>query len=73
MYAPSEKYFDAVMRILRYLKKTPGKGIQFRKNGHLKILGYTDVNWAGNKNDRRSTSCDFIFVGGKLVMWRSKK
>ena len=34
---------------------------------------YTDVDWAGVVDDRRSTSCYFTFVGGNLVTWRSKK
>jgi hypothetical protein len=61
-----------VMRILRYLKKTPEKGIQFKKNGHLKILGYIDANWAGNKNDRISTSSYFTFVGGGGILLRGE-
>jgi hypothetical protein len=64
---------DAVTRILRYLKKTPGKGIQFRKNRHLDIWGYIDADWARDRTDRKSTSGYFIFVGGNLVIWRSKK
>ena len=39
------KHMDAVMRILRYLKATPGKGLLFSKNNHLHIEGYTDVDW----------------------------
>ncbi|KAK3007336.1 hypothetical protein RJ639_016752 [Escallonia herrerae] len=35
------------------------------------MLEYAD--WAGNATDRRSTSGYFIFVGGNLVTWRSKK
>lgn len=64
---------DAVMRILRYLKSSPGMGLMFEKNKGLEITGYTDADWAGNVNDRRSTSGYFIFVGGKLVSWKSKK
>ena len=63
----------AVERILRYLKSTPGKGILFSNHGNLKIEGYTNANWAGSKDDRRSTSGYFTFVGGNLVTWRSKK
>lgn len=61
------------MRILRYLKKTLEKDIQFRKNGHLKISSYTNADWAGDINDRKSTSEYFTFVGRNLVIWRSKK
>ncbi|KAL6223503.1 hypothetical protein ACLB2K_006888 [Fragaria x ananassa] len=59
---------DAVYRILKYLKMTPGKGLLFEKKGELEVVGYTDADWVGDKTDRRST-----FVGGNLVTWRSKK
>lgn len=64
---------EAVIRILRYLKSSPGKGFMFSKNNHLRINGYTDADWAGNATDRRSTSGYFTFVGGNLVTWRSNK
>lgn len=64
---------DAVERILRYLKSTPEKGILFSNHGNLKVEGYTDADQAGSKDDRRSTSGYFTFVGGNLVTWRNKK
>nr|GFB18028.1 putative ribonuclease H-like domain-containing protein [Tanacetum cinerariifolium] len=59
--------------IVRYLKGTAGHGVLFRSNGHLNIQMYTDVDWAGDKGNRRSTSGYFSLVGGNLVTWRSKK
>ncbi|CAJ2659174.1 unnamed protein product [Trifolium pratense] len=73
MHDPRKPHMDAVERILRYLKSTPGKGILFSNNGHLRVEGYTDADWAGSADDRRSTSGYFTFVGGNLVTWRSKK
>ncbi|CAL9021510.1 unnamed protein product, partial [Prunus brigantina] len=73
MHSPSEDHMGAVMRILRYLKVTPGKGLMFCKYGHTDVEGYTDADWAGSVTDRRSTSGYFTFVGGNLVTWRSKK
>jgi hypothetical protein len=49
MYFPIEMHMEAVTRILRYLKGSPRRGIQFRKYGHLKISGYSDANWAENQ------------------------
>ncbi|PNX84014.1 putative copia-type protein, partial [Trifolium pratense] len=63
MHCPSEEHMDAVIRILRYLKSSPGKGLIFSKNNHLNIDGYTDADWAGDAHDRRSTSGYFTFVG----------
>jgi hypothetical protein len=73
MHNPGEQHMSAVMRILSYLKGSPGKGVLFQKNGHFKIECYTDVDWARSTDDRRSTSGYFTFVGGNLVTWRSKK
>lgn len=64
---------DAIIRILRYLKSSLGKGLMFSENNHQKIEDYTDANWAGNITDRKSTSGYFTFVGSNLVTWRSKK
>ncbi|WKA05383.1 hypothetical protein VitviT2T_023353 [Vitis vinifera] len=74
MHNPGEQHMNAVMRILRYLKNAPGKGILFAKNvNHQSIEVYTDADWAGAVDDRRSTSGYFTFVGGNLVTWKSKK
>lgn len=63
----------AVIRILRYLKSYPRRGLILFKNNHLNIDGYIDDDWVGDVFDRKSTSGYFTFVGGNLVTWRSKK
>ena len=74
MHNPSESHMDAVMRILKYLKSAPGRGVLFSKhNNILEVCGFTDADWAGNITDRRSTSGYFTFVGGNLITWKSKK
>ncbi|XP_022876792.1 uncharacterized protein LOC111394998 [Olea europaea var. sylvestris] len=67
MHAPSEKHIDAVYRILRYLKRSLGKGLLFSRNDGLNIEGYTDADWAGDQTTRKSTSGYFTFVGSNLV------
>ncbi|RVW69978.1 Retrovirus-related Pol polyprotein from transposon RE1 [Vitis vinifera] len=73
MHSPTEKHMEAVYRILRYLKMTPGKGLFFRKTENRDTEVYSDADWAGNIIDRRSTSGYCSFVWGNLVTWRSKK
>ncbi|CAL5349086.1 unnamed protein product [Camellia sinensis] len=48
-------------------------GILFSNHGHLRLEAFTDADWAGSIDDRRSTSGYCAFVGGNLVTWRSKK
>ena len=73
MHIPQVQHMEAVIRILRYLKGSPGRGILYQKNGHLDLCAYTSADWAGDRDDRKSTSGYFTLVGGNLVTWRSKK
>ena len=73
MHSPCEKHLEAVYRILRYLKGSPGKGLFFGKSEKRDIEVYTDANWAGAIADRRSTSGYCTFLWGNLVSWKSKK
>ena len=67
MHDLKKPHMDVVERILRYLKSTSGKGLLFSNHGHLKVEGYTDADWAGSADDRRSNAGYFTFVGGNLV------
>ena len=59
--------------MLHYLKDNLGKGISFKKNDTLALEAYTDTDYAGSIVDRRSTTGYYTFLGGNLVIWRSKK
>ena len=73
MQLPQIPHVEVVIRILRNLKGTSSKGVFFGKNGHLNLMAYTDANWAGDRDSRKSTSGYFTLVGGKLVTWKGKK
>jgi hypothetical protein len=72
MHAPRTTHMDAVVRILRYFKECPGRGVWMQKSKHVNIMAYSDTDWACN-SDRKSTSGYCTLVGGNLVIWRSKK
>jgi hypothetical protein len=73
MHSPKEIHYNAAVRLLRFLKGSPGKGILFRTEGNSRIEAYVDADWAGCNIDRKSTSGWCIYVFGNLVSWRSKK
>lgn len=56
MHQPRKTHMEAVLRIVRYLKGTAGHGILFKPNKHLETQLYTDADWAGDKDNRRSTA-----------------
>nr|XP_025884264.1 uncharacterized protein LOC112940418 [Solanum lycopersicum] len=64
MTSPCDSHWEAVLRILRYVKLAPGKGLLFEDRGREHIIGYTDANWAGSPSDRCSTSGYCVLVGG---------
>ncbi|KAK4406722.1 Retrovirus-related Pol polyprotein from transposon RE2 [Sesamum angolense] len=73
MDKPRLVHWEAALRILKYIKASPGKGLLFKRHGHVKIEAYSDADYAGAKDDRKSTSGYCTYVGGNLVTWRSKK
>jgi hypothetical protein len=73
LHNPSEDHMDVVIRILKYLKRSPGRGLCFKMHVHLGISGFTDTDWVGSITDMKSTSGYFTFVGENLITWRSKK
>ena len=66
-------HWVAVEHILFYLKEAPRCGILYKKHGHTKIKCFSNANWAGSKEDKRSTSGYCVCFGGNLISWKSKK
>ncbi|XP_076899988.1 protein ARABIDILLO 2-like [Bidens hawaiensis] len=84
MAAPHTSHWDAALRVLRYLKTSPGLSILYSDQGHYqvgafteegdgRISGFSDADWAGCPISRRYTTGYCVFVEGNLVSWKSKK
>ncbi|CAH9081001.1 unnamed protein product, partial [Cuscuta epithymum] len=73
MQEPRQAHWDAVIRVLRYLKGHPGQGIVYRRDSPLEILGYCDSDWASCPKTRRSVTGYFVTLGGSPISWRTKK
>ena len=70
---PSEAHLTAVKRILRYLKKTVDLAIKYEKKEDTVLVGYSDADWAGDQDDRHSTTGNLFVMSGSPVSWLSKK
>ncbi|KAH9779134.1 hypothetical protein KPL71_007611 [Citrus sinensis] len=64
---------EGVKNIMRYLKGTIELGVFYKKGGNEGLVGYTDSNYAGDLNDRKSTSGYVFMLGSGAVAWSSKK
>ena len=69
-HQPSELHMTAAKRILRYLKQTKDLNLTYVRNS---IVGYSDADWAGDVQDRRSTSGNVFLLGGGAITWSSRK
>jgi hypothetical protein len=70
---PKETHVMEVKRIFRYLKATKDYGLWYPKGNDLSLVAYTDADWEGSVDDRRSTSGATFYLGDCLVSWLSKK
>jgi hypothetical protein len=73
MHAPRDVHMTMLKRILRYIKGTATLGVQLRAISTPTISAYSDADWAGCPDTRRSTSGFCVFLGSSLISWSSKR
>jgi hypothetical protein len=73
MARPTDLHLQAAKRILRYLKGTFDYGIMYKKRSSNDLIAYTDSDYAGDLNDRNSTSGYIFLFSSGAVSWLSKK
>lgn len=73
MHDLREPHFHALKRILRYIKETIDHGLHLTKSSSTTLTAYTDTDWTGCLNIRRSTSGFCVYLGDNLISWSSKR
>lgn len=74
MHDPRDVHLKAAKRILRYVKGTLSDGLLFvTKKEKPGLVAFSDADWGGDPDTRRSTSGFCVFFAGSLVSWSSKK
>ncbi|XP_043710375.1 secreted RxLR effector protein 161-like [Telopea speciosissima] len=70
---PKESHVAAVKRIFRYLRGTMEYGLWYLRGSGFILTAYSDADWAGSVDDRKSTSGGAFYLGNSLVTWHNKK
>ncbi|XP_026410414.1 uncharacterized protein LOC113305611 [Papaver somniferum] len=73
MHQPTDVHLQLEKRIPRYVKGSLGFGIKFTQGDSYVLSAYSDSDWDGCPDTRKSTSCYCVFMGPNLVAWSSKK
>eukprot|EP00253_Pinus_taeda_P021769 PITA_21769 len=71
MQTPRESHWKAAKRILRYVRGTLQFEIHYSAEASPLLVGFTDSDWAGYPDDRKST-VGYVFTLGP-ISWACKK
>ncbi|KAL7590607.1 hypothetical protein Lser_V15G39482 [Lactuca serriola] len=70
--APTSVHLGDVLRILRCLRGTQFQTLLFPSTSSLELRVYSDVDWDGDRHDRKSTTGFCEFLGESLISRKSK-
>jgi histone deacetylase 1/2 len=73
LHAPRDTHWSAVKRILCYIRLIVSYGLHIRPNPSGVLSAYSDADWAGSPDDKRSTGGYAVFFGSNLIAWSAQK
>jgi hypothetical protein len=73
MVDPRRVHWIVVKHVLRYLRGTLEYGLLYERSGGVRLAGFTDVEWEGCGEDRKSTLGCCFSVGSGIIFWFSRK
>jgi len=71
MANPGKDHWQAVKRIFRYLRGTSDVGLCYGNNSNCIVAGYSDSDYAGDVDNRRSMTGYVFTLGGSVVSWKA--
>ena len=72
---PNEAAYKEMLRVIKYVMDTKDKGLKIAPTMvelEWTLIVFSDSDWAGDKNGRKSVGGYMIFLNGVLIAWRSK-
>jgi hypothetical protein len=69
---PRHEHWIVAKHILRYLRETLNYGLRYASNSDVQLHAFTDSDWAGSADDRKSTSDISFSLGSAMISWASR-
>ena len=66
-------HVTAIKRIFRYLKETEHFGLLYQSNSNTDLIGYSDADYAGDRDTRKSRTGSMFQMGSCTISWTSQK
>nr|XP_043615796.1 uncharacterized protein LOC122587696 [Erigeron canadensis] len=73
MHQPTQTHWQALKRLLRYLKGTIYHGLFLKKSSPFELTAFSDSDWGGVSTAGRSTTAYLIYLGGNIISWKSAR
>ena len=73
MAKPTSIHLTVALKMLRYTKGASREGLFFPSCSTLQLKAFSNSDWAGCPDTRRSITCCCVFLGKSLISWKSKK
>ena len=73
MVRPTEEHLKSAQCILKYVSGTKDRGLLYGTGVAEQLVDYTNTDWAGNADDRRSTSGFVFSLWSVAIAWSSMK
>jgi len=73
MQNPKTAHWTALKRVLRYLARSCAKGVFISTIAPLNLIAYSEVDWAGDKDDYISTTSYMLYLVSTPISWSSRK
>ncbi|KAJ9536884.1 hypothetical protein OSB04_029617 [Centaurea solstitialis] len=73
MHDPRTQHMSALKRIIRYIQGTLDYGLHLYPSSTNRLISYTDADWGGCPDTRRSTSGYCVYLGDNLLSWSAKR
>ena len=73
LHAPTTIHWSSVKRILRYIQATAGVSLKIQRTRSTLISAFSDSDWAGSIDDRRSTGGFAVYYGENIISWSARK